>query len=229
MVLTGYPGALSSLTLAYVLSPEDGAVDDSAALRWRAQVGAASEITLVAGSVREEALAGGSIETAWLEAGWRLEGIAFRPRDGGETETFAIAGVDHRFAGGLLVLAELYHNTLGATREAELAEVVQTTAFAEGRLLQLSRRVLALGASTDFAGLWTVAYTVFGAALRDAGGERHASTLQQLTFTYSVSDNAEAVLSLTTGTGRGLTPAGGFRSEFGHVPDALYVSVQLVL
>ena len=110
-----------------------------------------------------------------------------------------------------------------------LARVVTEPAFREGRLLQLSRRVLALGAGRDFLGLWNASYTLFGAALRDEAGERHGSALHQLTLTYSVSDNAEAVFSLVTASGRGLAADGTVRSEFGHVPNSLYVSLQLVL
>ncbi|MCH8882458.1 MAG: hypothetical protein IIA41_03050 [SAR324 cluster bacterium] len=231
LLLNAYPFDFASIALAYILSSGDPPVlDDSAVARWRGQLGLESELTVLAGSVREEELAGGSFETSWLAAGWRLEGIAFRPRDEDETHTFAIAGVDHRLAGDTLLLAELYYNTLGAADEADLPRVTGSSAFAEGRLLQLSRTVLALGASREFAGLWTAGYTLFGAGLRDAGGERHFSALHRLTLTYSISEDAEAVLSVSTAGGRGLDPdTGAFRSEFGHVPDSLYVSIQFVL
>lgn len=231
LLLSAYPFDFASIALAYILSSGDPPVlDDSAVARWRGQLGLESELTVLAGSVREEELAGGSFETSWLAAGWRLEGIAFRPRDEDETHTFAIAGVDHQLAGDTLLLAELYYNTLGAADEEDLPRVTRSIAFAEGRLLQLSRTVLALGASREFAGLWTAGYTLFGAGLRDAGGERHFSALHRLTLTYSISEDAEAVLSVSTAGGRGLDPdTGAFRSEFGHVPDSLYVSIQFVL
>jgi hypothetical protein len=89
--------------------------------------------------------------------------------------------------------------------------------------------VLAVSASRDFLGLWKGSYTVFGAALRDDADARHASILHQLTFSYSISDNAEAVFSLLGGSGRGLDAGGIPHSEFGQVPNSLYVSLQFVL
>jgi hypothetical protein len=230
LLLNAYPSRFSTVQLAYVLSPRDTPqVKDSGALRWRAQVGAESELTALAGSVRGESLAGGSVETSWLQAGWRLEALGFHPRDRDGTAVFAVAGVDTQLSDGTLLLAELYHHTLGATREAELPAVQLSADFREGRLLQLSRSLLALGASREFLGLWKAAYTVFGAALRDDAGKQHSSFLHQLTFTYSISDNAEAVFSLLGGSGRGLDSNGGVHSEFGAVPDSLYVSLQFVL
>ena len=230
LLLSAYPFDFATLQFAYILSPaEEPDAEDSVALRWRGQVGVESELTALAARVRGEPLAGGSIETVWLEAGWRLEAVAFRPRDGETTETFAIAGVDHQFGDGTLLLAELYHHSLGAVAESGLPAVLLSRSYRDGRLLQLSRSVLAVSASRDFLGLWKGSYTVFGAALRDDADARHASILHQLTFSYSISDNAEAVFSLLGGSGRGLDAGGIPHSEFGQVPNSLYVSLQFVL
>jgi hypothetical protein len=229
VLLKAYPFAFSSFQLAYILSPQSTpSVEDSAALRWRGQVGTESEVTLLGARVRGVPLAGGSFETSWLQAGWRLEGVAFRPPDRQDTATYAIAGVDHQLSDGTTVLAELYHDSLGAARQSELPAVLQSRTFRDGRLLQLSSTVLALSASRDFLGLWKGAYTVFAAPLLDDAGARHTSVLHVLTFTYSISNNAEAVFSLSTANGRGLS-GGSPQSEFGHVPDSLYVSLQFVL
>ncbi|HKI97283.1 MAG TPA: hypothetical protein VKB51_02295 [bacterium] len=230
LLLNAYPSAFSKVQFAYILSPQDQPdVEDSAALRWRRQVGAESELTLLAGRVRGVPVGGGSFETSWMQAGWRLEGIAFRPKDRQDTAFYAIAGVDHQLSDGTVLLAELYHHSLGAASQGELPAVVQSQTFLDGRLLQLSRAVLAVSASRDFLGLWHGAYTLFASPLRDAAGQRHTSWLQQLAFTYSISDNAEAVFSLSTANGRGLAPDGSVQSEFGHVPNAFYVSLQFVL
>ncbi len=238
-LLSAFPFDFATVQLAYLLGPDDPqqglggedrtAPDDSAVLRWRGLLGAVTELTLLAGTVREEPVAGGTVETTWLEAGWRLETLAFEPRDQERRERFTIAGVDFRFGGGVLALLELYDHTLGATREGELAAVTRTRTFLEGRLLQLSRRVLAVGVATDVAGVWNLAYTLFGAALRDEAGQRHGSTLHRFTVTYGISDNAEAVFSASGGNGRGLAANGTPRSEFGHVPRSLYVSLQFTL
>ncbi len=230
-LLSAAPSDLSEVTLAYVLSkegtPEEPQASDSIVLHWRAQVGAESEVTLLAGSRRGESLAGGSLETAWAGAGWRLEMLAFRPRDTGRTETQSIAGMDLQLSGGMLLVAEAYHNTQGATDEAELRLLAGTLSFAEGRMPQLSRTVLALGASDELSALWRFGYTLFTAPLRGDDGGRHYSFLHQLRFTYSAGEETEAVLALTTATGRGLAD-GAFRSEFGHLADSLYISIQIV-
>jgi hypothetical protein len=230
VLLSAYPFSFASLQLAYIFSPHDKpGVPDSTALRWRGQVGQSSEATLVLGRIRGESLAGGSLETSWLEAGWRVEGVAFHPRDEGGTAVFAVAGVDHQLGSGWIVLAEWYHHSLGAATEADLPAVVTSRVYTEGRLLQLSRNVLALSASRDFLGLWKGSYALFASALPDAAGTRHASLLHQLTFTYSISDNAEAVFSVLAGTGRGLDLSIVPHSEFGQTPNVFTVSLQFVL
>lgn len=230
LLLNAYPSAFSTVQLAYILSPQSTPdVPNSTALRWRTQVGEVSELTLLGASVRGEHLGGGSFEMDWLQAGWRVEGIAFHPPDRSGTAVYAIAGVDRQLSDGTILLGELYHNTLGARSEGEIPAVLQSQAFQQGRLLQLSRSVLGMSASRDFLGLWNGAYTLFLSPLRDAEGTQHVSLLHVLTFTYSVSDNASAVFSLQHGSGRGLGPGDVPRSDFGAVPNSLYVSLQFVL
>jgi hypothetical protein len=236
VLLSAYPFDFATVQLAYIVSPRElPDAEDSLVLRWRGNVARESELTALVGNVRGEPVLGGSFETAWLEAGWRLEALFFRPGDRDGTEHFAIAGTDLQLADGTLLLAELYRHSLGAASEGEMPAVLQTLAYQEGRLQQLSRTVLALGASRDFLGLWNGSYLLFAAPLRDDAGERRISLLHQLAVTYSVSDNATAVFSLLGGSGAGGVDVGPpgptptFRSEFGHVPASLYVSLQFVL
>jgi len=227
LLLEAFPARFAALALAYVASPRGGELDDSAVARWRTAVGAVSEATAVAGTVQEEALAGGSFESVWGEAGWRVEGIAFRPRDDAAgTATFAIAGVDHQFANGLLLLAELYHHSLGAARAEELPQVAARTAFREGRMPHLSRTVAALLLEHELTGLLRGSYALFAAPLRTEGGATRTSTLHQGTLTYSIGNNAEAMFSLLLGRGQGLDAFGRPRSEFGHLPDTLFAKLQ---
>jgi len=230
LLLNAYPFSFATVQLAYILHPQDDpTAEDSTALRWRGQVGTVSELTVLAGRVRGESLAGGSFETDWLQSGWRVEAIASRPQGRDGTAVYGIAGVDHQLSDSTVLLAELYHHSLGAERVTDLPAVLQSRTYREGRLLQLSRSVLGLVATRDFLGLWNGSYGLFAASLRDADGVRRTSLLHQLTFTYSVSDNASAVFSLSAGSGRGLAADGTPQSEFGHVPKALYVSLQFVL
>ncbi len=233
-----FPSDFSSLALAHVLSPRaPEPLADSTVGRLRAQLGAASEGTLIAGTLQGEDVAGGSIETAWLDAGWRAEALVFRPRAGTElagtelvdtarTATYAIVGVDFRFSGGLLLAAEIYHHTLGAQREADLWRVAARTVFREGRMPHLSRSVLGLALEEELTGLLRAGYSLLAAPLKLAGGQTAVSHLHQGTLTYSIGDNAEAVLSLLLGRGKGLDALGRPRSEFGHLPDALFARVQ---
>ncbi len=236
-------------------------------LRYRGGFGEVSELTALGGTVQGDAVAGGSVETAWLQAGWRLEVLGFErtaeplvvsdagtlsdgPEGGAargssgiagasgagvdadtpERAVFAVAGVDRRFEGGWTVLAEWYHHSLGAYEEAELNATAALPEAASGDMPQLAANVLALGVDRELGGLWSAGYTAFGSALTDAADEQRWSVLHQLTAGYSIADNAEATFSFLTATGRGLDgTTGALRSEFGHVPDTLYVKLSFVL
>jgi hypothetical protein len=229
--LAAFLSPFSSLTAAHVLSPaSQPEIGPSTVLRFRSTVGEESELTVVGGSVREEELLGGSIETVWLRAGWRLEGIFFRPRNAPEeTEPYLIAGLDFQLDDATVIVLEYYRHGLGGDTEAELPAVAASLPLLEGRLQHLSRSVLGLAASNELGGLWRFGYTLLGSAVRDDAGSRRPSLLHQLVLTYSISDDAQADFSLLGGSGKGLDAAGAPRSEFGHVPDTLFVRIQFVL
>ncbi|MDH4247001.1 MAG: hypothetical protein OEW39_04215, partial [Deltaproteobacteria bacterium] len=231
LLLRGYPGDFSALTAVVVASPRDEPeVPPSRVLHWRGQAGAGAEFTALAGAVRGTGVAGGSLELSGFGAGWRVEGLRLRIQEWPQDESLLSAGVDFQFSGGAVVLAEVYRATLGAETEGELLSTVLAPPYRQGGLPQLSGTVLALGVQKDLGGLWRWAYTVFGSALPDATGARHVSLLHQGALFYSVADEAEAVFSLLSGTGRGLDPVlGAPRSEFGHVPTALHLAFKFVL
>lgn len=225
-----YPTDLSSMTLAYVLGPKElGWAGDSAIMRYRGPLGEESEMTLLAGAIREEDLAGGSLESAGLGMGWRIEGVAFRRPKAIGSEANVIAGADYQLDDGGQLLGELYYNSLGATYEDELRGVLLSTRYRQGRIKQLSRFVLGTGYSNDFAGLWNGSYLLFVSALKDNNGSRPLSLLHQLLLTYSISSDAEAAFSLLTGSGRGEKGTFSPRSEFGHMPATLVSSIKIVL
>lgn len=222
--LNVFPSAFSELSGVMVFSPRDEPdVEDSGALHARFAFGEASEASALAGSVRGRDVAGGSLETAWLEAGWRIEAVSMQlePEES-ERFTFAIAGVDRQFADGPLVALELYHHSEGATRSEELTAVALSELYQQGFQKQLSRNVAGLALQHDLTGLLNGSYTLFAASLEDTG----TSLLHQLTLTYSIADEADAVFAGFHGTGKGLDGFGRPRSEFGAVPDTLYVRLR---
>ena len=240
MLVRAYPGAFSELTAVWVASPRapgpDGErVNDSAALHFKALLGGNTELSLLGASVREVGVAGGSLETTWLAAGWLLEGARFSYEDSsGETraESVYVAGVNFGLSSGVVLVAELYRNTMGADNEDELLQVALSPPYQEGRLPQLSSTVLGLGGNGELGGLWRWSYSLFASALPDSEGSRHSSLLHQGALFYSLSDEGEAVFSLMHGTGRGMEDLGLFavpRSEFGHLPTSFFLSVKFVL
>ena len=230
LLVRGFPSDFSAVTLAVVASPaSQPTIGDSAVLHFRGSVGEETELTLLGGTLRDEPVAGGSLETSWLGAGWRLEALTFESRGRKERETQAVAGVDFRFAAGLLLLAEIYPHTLGAVAEADLPRVAADPVFLEGRLPQLAGTVFGAGFSYEFGGLWTSGYNLLASALRDDQGRRRPSLLHQVVLTYSLSDEAEANFVILAGSGPKAEPKGLIHSEFGHLPDTLLVSVKFVL
>jgi len=234
---TWYPTDLSSVMLVHVLSPKvtAGSPDSSenTVARLRLPYGEESELTFLGGSLRGEQIVGGSIETAGWGAGWRTEAVRWTPRDSErsseKSEILAIAGLDFSTDGGELFFIEAYHATAGASKETELLDTLASPAFTQRRIPQLSRSLLGLGTSMEFWGLWNFAYLGFLSPLESPEGERVFSTLHQLVLAYSLGNNAEATVFLVSGSGPGTNGQGIPRSEFGHVPDTLYLSVKFVL
>lgn len=230
-LVEAFPSSFSSVALAAVAHPRDRPeLGESVVAHGRSKLGEVSEGSLVGGDVQGERVVGGSLETSWLGAGWRVEGILFRPRHGANetagTALYASAGMDRQFASGVTLFAEVYHHSLGATREAELPQVAARTIAREGRLPHLSRNVAAVALDKELTGLLRGTYSAFAAPLQDAAGGWVTSTLQQATLTYSIGDNADAVFSLLLGRGKGLSTTGRPRSEFGHLPDTLFARLQ---
>ena len=226
-----FTGDLSSLTFVYVLSPWDSDLDSSPAVRWQSQVGGESEATLVAGSVQGVTMLGGTFDSTVLDAGWRMEALAYRLPAGKRVEVdsmalFAMAGLDYFFPDGTSLLVEWHMHSMGATSEAELLQVAASYDVQRGRQPSLSRNILGLSASREFGGLWSGSYSAFLSALADAEGAARLSTLHQAAVNYSVSDNATLAFSILRGTGAGLDEFGLIHSEYGHLPTSILVQGQ---
>jgi hypothetical protein len=223
-VIDWFPSAFSSLTAVYALSPKDSpSIDDSAAVHYRRQVGERSEIALLAGKVIGNGVLGASFESDWAGLGWRIEGVRYHLEQPRDKSVFWIAGVDYQFSDGTLISAEWHDNSRGASREADLAGMQTDPLVVSGLQQQLSRGVLGLSAGKDLTPLLHGSYSLFVSPLKDAMDERSISLLHQVSFTYSVSNESDLLLSFLVATGKGLNSLGAPRSEFGHLPASMTV------
>ena len=219
-VLDWYPGPLSSLTLAYVLSPRDDPAEDSMVAHYRRQVGMQSAMALLAGRVRGESVVGASLEGDLAGMGWRLEAARY---DAGDDYLFWVAGIDYQLDDGTLLIAEWYDNGAGAGQAATLPAVAASDRFTAGLVPQLGRQVLGLGAEKDLTPLLRGSYTLLASPLQGDDGERRPSLLHQLNLTWSLSNESDLLVSLLVASGEGLADDGRPRSEFGQIPTALTV------
>lgn len=223
-----YPSPVSSLTLAYVLSPQDdqdeamdGSTEDSTALYYRRQVGMQSELAALVGRIRGQNVVGAAIQGDWQGMGWRLEGVRHRSGAGNEAGLFWVAGVDYRLAGGTLLTAEWYQHDGGASRATSLAAMGGSPRVLAGLQPHLGERVLGLSAARDLTPLLHGSYMLLASPLRDEDGSRQASLLHQVNLNYSIGNETDLLLSLLHASGRGLDVAGRPRSEFGHLPSRI--------
>ena len=218
-VLNWYPSDFSSLTGVYALAPHDDAsVKDSAALHYRRQVGATSQVALIAGQVIGNRVFGASLEGDARGVGWRIEGLRSRLEQTGERVFAWIAGLDYQFENGALVSIEWYDNGRGARSQAALPRLSTDRLVTHGLQQHLSRNVLGFAAQKDVTPLLRANYTLLISALKNASGHRPASLLHQLNLVYSVSNESDLLLSLSNASGQGLNKAQQPQSEFGHLP-----------
>lgn len=219
LVVDYFPSLFSSLTAVYALAPEEDAeIKNSGALHYRRQVGELSELTLLAGGIAGNRVAGASFESAWKEVGWRIEGLYYDLRESDEQSLYWIAGIEYQFDDGTLLHAEYYDNGRGATTEAEVAGAFSDDLIKLGMQQHLSRRVLGIGVSRDLTPLLSGSYTLLGSGLREGVGSYASSLLHQLNLTYSVSNESDLMASLLLPQGKNMTPADEPQSEFGHIP-----------
>jgi hypothetical protein len=217
-----FPSHASSLALAYVFGNRDADnFKDSGALHYRTVIGQESEVTLLAGKISGTVTAGGSFETSWLGIGWRLESILFEQVDNNKHDNFSIAGLDYQFSNGLLVGLEFYYNSLGATEESKLLQSAGQISFINGQQKHLGQNLVGITFSKNLTPLLTGNYNFLASKLESSDNETSWSSLHQVFFSYSLADEADALLALHIGNGRGLDNFGRPRSEFGHVPASL--------
>lgn len=219
-----FPTNESDLALAYVFGNRDKEnFEDSAALHFRTTLGQNSEVTLLAGKIAGIITGGGSFETGWLGMGWRLESILFKQVGNGSNkhDNFSIAGVDYQFSDNLLIGLEYYYNSLGATSEDKLPQSARQTTFINGQQKHLSQNVFGIAFSKTLTPLLSGNYNFLASSLETPDDKTSWSAFHQLSFLYSLTNEADALLAMHYGTGKGLDTFGRPRSEFGHTPASL--------
>ena len=221
-VLDWYPSPSSALTAVYAFAPRhDSPVPDSRALHYQAQVGALSQIELVAGDVIGQRVIGAAFASEVAGIGWRVEALHSAPAGGARSTLFWIAGCEYRFAGGTIVAIEWHDNARGATSEATLAAASSDLMLRYGLQQQFGRRVLAIGLERELTPLTTISYKLLASRLSEADGGGAVSLLHQLSLVHSLSDESDLMVALQAATGKGLSTAGLPQSEFGHLPPQL--------
>ena len=227
-VLDWYPGPLSSLTVAYVVSPHDSTIssrddtaEDSVALHYRRPLGSRSSLALLAGRIRGDNVLGASLEGELGGMGWRVEAARHGMGSSDDGHLFWIAGVDYQLEDGTWLSAEWYDNGAGAGHTNDLPSVAASERFASGLLPHLGQRVLGLGVEKDLTPLLRGSYTLLVSPLAEADGSRQPSSLHQVNLSYSLGNESDLLISLLAASGDGQDANGRPRSEFGHLPASL--------
>ncbi|MDX1795611.1 MAG: hypothetical protein R3219_02705 [Hydrogenovibrio sp.] len=225
VVANAYPSNFSSLTAAYVLSPQNSPTqhEDNGALYYRSQFGNSSEFSLLASRVIGNSTVGGSLETSWKGIGLRLEGTYSDLKSSDSNNLFWIAGADYQFENGTLLIAELYQNGRGAVHESDLAQIQKDPLYFYGLQPQLSRNLAGLAIQKDVTPLWQVNYQLIGSYLEDSANHAAFSWLHQLNATYSISNESNLLISALFTQGKGLDAQKVPQSEFGHIPAGITV------
>lgn len=223
--LNWFPSEFSTLTAAYVLSPDDDLTDtkNSAVLHYKGLVGEQSELSLLAGEVSGDRVLGVAIEGEKSGVGLRLEAVHHDPESVDDDGFFVIAGADYKFSNEITLTTELYHNDFGADQVSELTEVQNSWLLTRGLQPHLSRNVVGISVQKELTPLLNGSYTLLGSQLNGSDGDREYSFLHQLNLNYSLGDESDLLFSVQSGVGRGSDPSGHLQSEFGHVPVGVTV------
>jgi len=210
-----YPSYLSSFTLLYVFSPIDNPLlNDSQGAIYQTQFGASAAASFMLSNISGNPTAGFSVETDWLNAGWRLEGIVFEEFDSSQTSNYFIAGFDYQFENETFMSMEYYYNSSGATNKTKLQNEATTPLVLFGLQKQLSQQLLGVSLQNTITPLITANYTMLAASFLNTD----ISTLHQLSGIISLSDESDLRLSILLTQGDALDKNENIQSEFGHIP-----------
>ncbi|MGI5862776.1 MAG: hypothetical protein ACOX6T_12060 [Myxococcales bacterium] len=146
------------------------------------------DVGLLAGLVRREPVIG--LDTAGSVGGFGLrgEGTVTFPREGSAFARVAL-GVDRQLAAGLTVMAELYLQTLGATKPSDYLAIAAGERFQRGEIWALGRYYGALSVRYELLPIIALSLAA-GANLADP------SALVNPSLVWSIADEAELVAGL---------------------------------
>ena len=177
-----YPSHFSNLTLLYSFSPEGNhKIEDSQGIRYQTQIGERSAISLMLSNITNNLVVGGSFETDWQEAGWRIEGIIFEEFDSSKVSGFFIVGVDYQLQSETVIAAEYYYNSSGASTPEEIANESLSPLVLFGVQKQLSSQLVGLSLQNTLTPLISFNYTLLSAYL----DETDISTLHQNRYYFA--------------------------------------------
>ena len=213
-----YPTAFSSLTVAAVFSPDELATqNENYAAFYRQQVGNSSELSLLLAQVLEDNFLGAALEGDFSGIGWRVEAVQMNVKSSDENELNWIAGMDYQFNASTIATLEIFHNASGVTSESDIASQLIEPRVTYGLQQHLSERLFGVALQHEINPLLNASYSLLASSLEDIAGENKHSFLHQLSFLYSVDDNADLMLAFINANGKGLNALGVPQSEFGHL------------
>jgi hypothetical protein len=220
-VINIFPTPSSSLTTVLAFAPENIAgVNESAAIFYRRQIGIQNEVSFLLAEVLDDKKLGAALEGDFSGIGWRMEAVQTNSEINNEKQLNAIAGLDYQLNTSTMLTLEVFHNGSGVKNEINIPAQFLEPQVIYGLQQHLSERLYGAAFQHELNPLLNVSWYLLGSELENISGETKHSFLHQLSFLYSLSDNADLLFALSTANGKGLNALGVPQSEFGHVPDS---------
>lgn len=214
-----YPSDFSQLNVVYVATNDQvSQFDDSLAMHYQQQISDQLFVTLIAASLLESSLFGTGIESEIFSAGVRAEAITYQWND--DWQLALVTGLDYQFKNEMIFNLEYLYQSSGTTSQNNLTAKSIDPLFAFGLQKQLAKSVFAFSLSKNIYPLLDVSYVNLTSVLNKPDLE--FSSLHQLNFIYSTSNESDLTLSTMAGTGRRLSSTtNALKSEFGHIPFSI--------
>ncbi len=215
--LEWYSSNFSQLNLVYAFTnTEQIERNNSIALHYLRQINEKISLSLLTAGVLDNIFFGAGLESEIFDAGIRIEAIGFQWQD--KWHATAIAGLEYQFDNEVILEAELLLQSAGAKNKTEMNEESFDQLVILGLQKQLSQSVLGISLQKNLFPLLNVNFVSLISTLNDSS--LAASSLLQLNFVYSSSNESDLTLSIMTGVGEKLNN-GEIQSEFGHIPTSV--------
>jgi len=208
-----YPDAFSHVNFIYVIKESTS----DWGIRYSRPLGEQFYASIVGANILDYTIAGGSLEFDWHGAGVHMEGTAIKKES--SVDSHLITGVEYQFLNEWLITTELYFNSLGSNESTGYSKVLTSEYSENGLLKQLSQKLLAISLQKSITPLTTINYMWLSSLLTESSIAY--SSLYQLTFIYSTSNESDLRLTFTTTTGKKADLNGIPQSEFGQIPTSI--------